>query len=402
MLKYKIVLFNLLLLSTLVDAQTDEEDQIREISDCYGAVNIDNTGDFDIKFTGVVGFDNDLIGYPNYKELAETNPIWATFQAPFDGTFSLKANSENIVSLIVFKIESNDPCGSIHSGSAEVERFIQNDSLHEIGLNTSRDPGFLYPIEMEKGDLLYFYFNSKEVNRKSLNMNIHFRPFNIEEIASDMKREVDMRDLYDLHETYSTFSVSLRDFTTGLPVRGQLVIEDSRDLDALYRGTDYLFPITRRDKFHLSIDAPGYFFNDQDVKLEEGVDKELVVWMTPASDGSLFELKGIEFKMGSSEFMPGAEVRLGRLRDFLLLNSGIVIEIQGHVHELGDGSFAGKRMSVARAKKVQNYLIENGIDKSRLDAVGYGNEHMIYPEAKLSDEEQANRRVEIKILKANN
>lgn len=392
MLYYKKVMFIYLFLSTFLNAQ----DKVLEVSDCYGAVNIDNAGDFNIKFTGKVGYEDDLKGFPNYKHLSETNPIWATFQAPFDGTFSLKASSQNIVSLIVFKINSNDACGSIHKGLAEVERFIENDSLHEIGLNVSKQKGFLYPIQLNQGEVLYFYFNSKQENRESLNMNIHFKPVNVKEISADMKKEVDMRDP---HKNTPTFRVALRDHTTGLPVKGQLVIKESRSLNAMYRGTDYYFPIKSKDKLHLSIDAPGYFFHDQDVELEEGMEKEVIVWMTPASDGSLFELKGIEFKMGSSDFMPGAEARLKRLRDFLLLNSGIHIEIQGHVHELGDGTFSGKRMSVARAKKVQNYLIENGVDKHRLDAVGYGNEKMIYPEAKLSSEEQANRRVDIKILK---
>lgn len=392
MLNYNFFIFIYLFLSTFSIAQEDQ----REVSDCYGAVNFDNTGDFNIKFTGKTGYENDLKGYPNYEHLSETNPIWATFQAPFDGTFYLKSQSKNIVSLIVFKVNTSDPCSAIHNGSAEVERFIQNDSLTEIGLDTSKQKGFLYPITLDKGDVLYFYFNSKQENRSLLNLNIHFRPLNVEKISKDMKKVVDQRIP---NKKRATFSVALRDFTTGLPVNGQLVIKDSRYLDAMYRGTDYLFSIKSKDKLHLSIDAPGYFFHDQDVELKEDKHKEVVVWMSPASDGSLFELKGIEFKMGSSDFMPGAEARLKRLRDFLLLNSGIYIEIQGHVHELGDGTFSGKRMSIARAKKVEKYLIENGVDKNRLDAVGYGNEHMIYPEAKIASEEQANRRVEIKILK---
>lgn len=395
MLKYKFILFVFMFLTSFAYGQ----DQVSEVSDCYGAVNIDNTGDFDIKFTGKVGYENDLSGYPNYSEFAEINPIWASFLAPFDGVFSLKTSSVNTVSLIVFKIDSSDPCDAIHRGSAEVERFIKNDSLVEIGLTVSKQKGFLYPIELKQGEMLYFYFNSKQENRESLNLNIHFKPLNIAEISEDMKKEVDMRDP---NKSFPTFSVALRDFTTGLPVRGQLIIKDSRDLDAMYRGTDYYFPVKRKDKMHLSIDAPGYFFHDQDVEIEEGKDKEVVIWMAPASDGSLFELKGIEFKMGSSDFMPGAEARLRRLRDFLLLNSGIFIEIQGHVHELGDGTFSGKRMSVARAKKVENYLIENGVDKHRLEANGYGNKEMIYPEARIASEEQANRRVEIKITKIEN
>ena len=51
-----------------------------------------------------------------------------------------------------------------------------------------------------------------------------------------------------------------------------------------------------------------------------------------------------------------------------------------------------------RAKRVMNYLRDSGIDKDRMTAVGYGNEFMKYPEPKFANEEQANRRVEIKIL----
>ena len=54
-----------------------------------------------------------------------------------------------------------------------------------------------------------------------------------------------------------------------------------------------------------------------------------------------------------------------------------------------------ERISEARAKRVMMYLIDNGIDRSRLEAVGYGNTRPIFPEPKFFYEEQANRRVEI-------
>ena len=123
-----------------------------------------------------------------------------------------------------------------------------------------------------------------------------------------------------------------------------------------------------------------------------------MVWLEPVQPGKQIEVKGIEFNMGTSEFSPGADVPLRRLRDFLILNSEIRVEIQGHVHAVGENSLAGKRLSQARAKRVLNYLVESGIDKKRLTAVGYGNEFMKYPKPQFAYEEQANRRVEIKIL----
>jgi outer membrane protein OmpA-like peptidoglycan-associated protein len=44
-----------------------------------------------------------------------------------------------------------------------------------------------------------------------------------------------------------------------------------------------------------------------------------------------------------------------------------------------------------------NYLATNGIDKTRMEAIGYGNTKPIYPNPKFAYEEQANRRVEIVI-----
>ena len=82
----------------------------------------------------------------------------------------------------------------------------------------------------------------------------------------------------------------------------------------------------------------------------------------------------------------------------MVLNADIKIEIQGHVFALGDNSLLGQRISVARAKRVMKYLIRQGIDKSRLKAVGYGNTRPVYAEPKLFSEEQANRRVEILVL----
>ena len=79
------------------------------------------------------------------------------------------------------------------------------------------------------------------------------------------------------------------------------------------------------------------------------------------------------------------------------LNSDIKVEIQGHVFALGDNSLAAQRVSEARAKRVLKYLVDNGIDKDRLSAVGFGNTKPIYEKPKFSYEEQANRRVEVMI-----
>ena len=80
------------------------------------------------------------------------------------------------------------------------------------------------------------------------------------------------------------------------------------------------------------------------------------------------------------------------------MNSEVKIEIQGHVFSMEENSFAGQKISEARAKRVFNYLVMNGISKDRMITKGYGNTRPIFPNPRFSYEEQMNRRVEIKVL----
>ena len=118
--------------------------------------------------------------------------------------------------------------------------------------------------------------------------------------------------------------------------------------------------------------------------------------MERVKSGRSFQLSNIDFVPGTSEVTEQSIPRLKRLKDFLALNSTIHIEVQGHVYEPGgEQSFAGQKMSEARAKRIVKYLIDNGIAKERLSAVGFGNKFPIYKFAKSPSEEQANRRVEV-------
>jgi outer membrane protein OmpA-like peptidoglycan-associated protein len=86
-------------------------------------------------------------------------------------------------------------------------------------------------------------------------------------------------------------------------------------------------------------------------------------------------------------------------------NIHLSIAIEGHVcciPDAGDGYDFGTRtnnLSENRAKEVYNYLIQNGINKTRLSYVGFGHAVPLipYPEATES-EKTKNRRVEIRIV----
>lgn len=75
-------------------------------------------------------------------------------------------------------------------------------------------------------------------------------------------------------------------------------------------------------------------------------------------------------------------------------DSTLLVHIRGHVC-----CRPGKRIARRRARKVYRFLVQNGIERSRLTHKGYSNEMpLVYPERKKEDQER-NRRVDFVLHK---
>src|SRR5690606_39456412 len=72
------------------------------------------------------------------------------------------------------------------------------------------------------------------------------------------------------------------------------------------------------------------------------------------------------------------------------------IEIQGHTDDVGGREF-NLELSERRAESVKRYLVEKGIDESRIKTSGFGPDRPIDP-AKTSKARAKNRRIEFKVL----
>ena len=83
--------------------------------------------------------------------------------------------------------------------------------------------------------------------------------------------------------------------------------------------------------------------------------------------------------------------------DYLKLNSGLVIEINGFTDNIGD-QIDNKLLSENRARAVREIILSEGIDKDRISYNGFGEQ---FPIADNSSEKgrAANRRTEFKIIK---
>ena len=106
------------------------------ISDCEGATNILEPGDYSIQFTGDGGLHDDIVEYASLTDVPEKNSLWLSFIAPFDGFVNLQAYLDHGgIQMVIFQNERGDLCENIHSGSAEIKRLFKDISKSEVGLN---------------------------------------------------------------------------------------------------------------------------------------------------------------------------------------------------------------------------------------------------------------------------
>lgn len=103
-------------------------------------------------------------------------------------------------------------------------------------------------------------------------------------------------------------------------------------------------------------------------------------------------LSGVTFDTGKATIRPESYERLDGVVEYMTHKKRAKIEISGHTDNVGNPA-ANKALSQRRADACRKYLIDKGIDGSRIKAVGYGDTK---PIASNEQEEgrQQNRRIE--------
>ena len=112
---------------------------------------------------------------------------------------------------------------------------------------------------------------------------------------------------------------------------------------------------------------------------------------------SIFEIKNLNFKTAKYNIEEKYFQELDNLKSLLVNENEIKIEIAGHTDNNGS-ELANQLLSENRAKSVKSYLVKNGIDKLRINYVGYGEKQPIANNNSKQGREK-NRRIEIRILK---
>lgn len=128
----------------------------------------------------------------------------------------------------------------------------------------------------------------------------------------------------------------------------------------------------------------------ESLKIEEKINNSKV--------GDNIKIENLNFYNISDRLLPESESAMSDLVVVMQKNKKLIIEIQGHICcQTEEGKYD---VSTARAKKVYDILVQNGIKKERLAYKGFGSSRPIFPlPENTEDERKMNRRVEILILK---
>lgn len=157
---------------------------------------------------------------------------------------------------------------------------------------------------------------------------------------------------YDL--TY--LSLGRRDF------RSKVKVEDAPNLN---------IKLTLRYKRHVSPTPP---------KPEPSAKPE------PSEPEPRFVLEGVHFDTGKATLKPDSLAKLDGVVEYMTHKRSARIEISGHTDNVGD-SESNRRLSEKRAGACKEYLVSQGIEGRRIEAVGYGDKRPI-----ASNESETGRR----------
>lgn len=205
----------------------------------------------------------------------------------------------------------------------------------------------------------------------------------------------------------TVFKGVIKDCETGLPIYATIEVTDNEknEVIATYNSNSqtgkYLISLPSGKNYGININAEGFLFSSQSFDLTSdslSAYNEVVkdVCLNKIKVGSKVVLKNIFFDFNKSTLRSESIAELNRLKRILDDNAFMKIEIGGHTDSRGSAEY-NKKLSNDRAQSVVNYLIDNGINASRLTYKGYGKDQ---PVATNETEEgrQENRRVEFKVI----
>lgn len=158
---------------------------------------------------------------------------------------------------------------------------------------------------------------------------------------------------------------------------------------------EFLICLPSGDDYALNVSRKGYLFSSENFALTEATSFdepfEPIVELQPITEemannstntnpskekSKAVVLKNVFFETGAATLKNTSKVELDKLVILLNDNPTLKIQINGHTDNVGSPE-SNQTLSLNRATSVMNYLIEKGVENTRLKAKGFGEKQPI-------------------------
>jgi outer membrane protein OmpA-like peptidoglycan-associated protein len=190
------------------------------------------------------------------------------------------------------------------------------------------------------------------------------------------------------------------------PMNAQILLKNAKDhadqstVHVTADNNYYSFVIPVGMKHNMNARSEGFLpeaFDFDHTKVTEYTEIHQDIFLNPIERGEILKLNNLFFVQSQAELLPESLPELERLYGLLVEFPEMEIELMGHTDSQGVAA-ANLRLSRERAQAVKDFLVDRGIDKGRIEAVGYGEKKPVVSN-KDPELRKQNRRVEVKILK---
>lgn len=169
----------------------------------------------------------------------------------------------------------------------------------------------------------------------------------------------------------------------------------------------FIFQLAQNSDYTLVANQSGKY-SQTELVTTKGLDRSKTLYVTlklgvcNLVQGGNWVLKNIHYDFDKSNIRTDAAIILDNVVSVMKQNPSLVIELSSHTDSRGNDQY-NLALSQRRAESAVDYLVRNGIDRSRLVAKGYGETRLLNDcgnDANCSEEQhQENRRTEIKVLR---
>ena len=337
---------------------------------CSGAVFAPVDGSFSLSFLGD----------------KKSNQIWVVFVAPKSGKIQVELNA--------MSASYSSSRGIFVSSNTEICDFKQSkdqiiDSLvFELGGRPK-----IMELNLEKNQYGILCMQTQT----RLKDEILFKSTFVPTLVNEDEQILD----FTHDDALPTYTLVLRDGQTKAALTGRIVLQGAAEINGSYFASELSINLKQPiKKGFIRVEVPGYFpleFKERRIPL--GTSYVDTIYLNGFKAGEITRLEQVYFNAGLPEILEESYAQLNKLRDLLLLNPQIELEIHGHVNIDENNAKKALKLSKQRAEMVKDYLVQNGVVAKRLYPIGFGSLKPVYSKPKDEEEKEANRRVEILIKK---